>query len=60
MKFQPFFGDLLARTNRDSNGKVVSFEITDDDAKKLEEAFAYYQKLMKFFLRSEKLLGMVC
>ena len=41
-------GGRWARTNRDSNGKVVSFEITDDDANKLEEAFAYYQKLMKF------------
>jgi hypothetical protein len=36
-------GGRWARTNRDSNGKVVSFEITDDDAKKLEEAFAYYR-----------------
>lgn len=37
-----------ARTNRDSSGNIVSFELTDSDAKKLEDAFTLYQELMKF------------
>lgn len=41
-------GGRWARAVRDETGKVIEFELTDEDMAKLESAFAYYQELMEF------------